>query len=134
MGDYQKQWQAANPDKVYVSGLSCSLCDWPAHVRGGTIADMSAALDAHQQSHPEWAEYQASIPSIRDIVDEVHKNCKHDSVQCSCACGCTERLGCTCWSNVCVQCQMNWMRGRDPEPGRLDCDAGTAAEPSENGQ
>lgn len=66
---------------------------------------------------------------VSDIVElaararaAIHANCKNDNPQCSCACGCEVRIGCTCWAPVCTDCQISWMRGRDPEPGRPECE------------
>jgi hypothetical protein len=60
----------------------------------------------------------------------IHKNCKNDNPKCACACGCDVMLGCACWASVCTDCQMNWMRGRDPEPGTPECDPHRADEPT----
>jgi hypothetical protein len=62
------------------------------------------------------------LKALERAVSVIHKNCKADNPQCACACGCETRIGCTCWAPVCTDCQMNWMRERDPEPGYPECE------------
>lgn len=55
------------------------------------------------------------------LVAGIHRNCKADHPHCACRCGCPRQMYCACWAPVCVPCQTNWMRERDPEPGRPAC-------------
>jgi hypothetical protein len=52
--------------------------------------------------------------------DAIHADCRQDDPQCACVAGCDERIGCTCFTTLCLQCHMNWLRGRDPD--HLDSD------------
>jgi hypothetical protein len=52
----------------------------------------------------------------------IHRGCKADNPRCACLCGCEERIGCACFSLLCLDCHMAAIRGRDPEPGRPACD------------
>jgi len=67
-----------------------------------------------------------SEPSLLDAfnraVEAIHRNCKQDNPRCRCACGCGVRIGCACFSALCLDCHMNWLRGRDPEDGRPECE------------
>lgn len=62
------------------------------------------------------------LDDLELIRDAIHANCDRREQACHCQCGCDERIGCTCWALVCVQCHMNWLRERDPEPGRPACE------------
>lgn len=61
------------------------------------------------------------LDAMNEIVAAVHANCKGDNPRCACACGCEERIGCTCWARQCTDCQINWMRGREND-GAPDCE------------
>lgn len=120
-GSYAEQWRAEHPNEVWNHGLSCSLCHRGINARANTGPDgLFRALKRHQERHPEWAEYQASIPSMRETADAIrkaiHKNCNNRAHPCSCLCGCEESIPCDCWGDLCTVCGVRDMRG-DREHG-----------------
>lgn len=55
--------------------------------------------------------------ALEEMRRAIHARCLCDNPRCACDCGCERHIGCACFSQLCLQCHMNWLRGRDPEPG-----------------
>ena len=92
------------------TSLQCVLCNWSSN--GLTLDEAVEANRAHQESHPDWAEWEATDIPMLDLVASLHAD--HECVfgQCECRCGCTEASGCkVLMGPLCSVCMVREMRG-----------------------
>lgn len=114
-------------DRQYIS-QQCVLCGWTSN--GLTFDEADAANMKHQESHPEWEEYQACIGDMGELLDEIHANHECNSGPCTCICGCREEMGCrVVIGPLCSVCVIRANRG-DSAHGMEDEEG--SAEPAHN--
>jgi len=60
---------------------------------------------------------ESECPSLLELADAavaaVHRYCQHDAHTCPCTCGCSETVQYSCFTPLCDDCHVNWIRGHD---------------------
>ena len=94
----------------------CHLCNWASNGLGLDLAVKEN--EAHQLTHPEFAEWASLEIPMGDLVDSIHDH-ECQTALCVCKCGCVDGPFCTLTLGpLCGGCMIRANRG-DSDHGEV---------------